>query len=77
MLLTFFGKSQTLQVDSSKNFVPQISEQAQKRMLEAEEEQRNADSIAIASYTKKFVDSIPLVDLKLIAVPNMKVIYTN
>jgi hypothetical protein len=69
--------AQTQPKDTAKVVVPQLSEETLARMKAAEEEQRVADSIAIAKYTKKFVDSIPEKDLKLITGPNMKVEYVK
>ena len=69
--------AQTQPKDTAKVVVPQLSEETLARMKAAEEEQRVADSIAIAKYTKKFVDSIPEKDLKLITGPNMKVEYAK
>lgn len=67
--------AQTKPADTAKVVVPQISQETLARMKAAEDEQRIADSIAIAKYTKKFVDSIPEKDLNLITSPNMKVEY--
>lgn len=69
--------AQIKSADTAKVVVPQISEETLARMKAAEEDQRIADSIAIAKYTKKFVDSIPEKDLKLITGPNMKVEYVK
>lgn len=69
--------AQTKPADTAKVAVPQISEETLARMAAAKEEQRVADSIAIAKYTKKFIDSIPAEDLILITSPNMKVEYVD
>ena len=69
--------AQTKPADTAKVVVPQISEETLARMAEAEAAQRTADSIAIAKYTKKFLDSIPEKDLILITSPNVKVEYVK
>ena len=69
--------AQTQPKDTAKVIVPEISQETLAKMKAAEEEQRIADSIAIANYTKKFVNSIPEKDLILITSPNMKVEYVK
>lgn len=73
---TFVG-AQTQTKDTAKVVVPQVSEETLAKMKAAEEEQRLSDSIAIAKYTKNFVESIPKKDLILITGPNMKVEYVK
>jgi hypothetical protein len=75
--LSTIACAQSKPVDTAKVEVPQLSEATLARMKAAEAEQRIADSIAIANYTKKFVDSIPQKDLILITSPNMKVEYVK
>jgi hypothetical protein len=69
--------AQTQPKDTAKVVVPEISQETLAKMKAAEEEQRIADSIAIAKYTKKFVEAIPEKDLILITGPNMKVEYAK
>lgn len=76
-LVATFAGAQTQPKDTAKVVVPQISEETLAKMKAAEEEQRIADSIAIANYTKKFVNSIPEKDLKLITGPTIKVEYAT
>ncbi len=64
-------------VDTAKVVVPEISQETLAKMQASKEDQRVADSIAIAKYTKNFVNSIPEKDLILITSPNMKVEYAK
>lgn len=72
-----FASAQTQTKDTAKVVVPQVGEETLAKMKAAEEEQRLSDSIAIAKYTKNFVESIPKKDLILITGPNMKVEYAK